>query len=141
MTPGRMDGVAGIRPGDTVAVVGGGLLGLTLAMRMAESGVAVSVLEAAPELGGLASAWSIPTDSGVVTWDRFYHVTLASDDSLRRWLRDLGLDDSVAWTTTKTGYFSDGRLEPVSTPRQFLSLRGLSPAAKVRLAQIGRAHV
>lgn len=123
-----------IRPGDTVGVVGGGLLGLTAALRLAESGVHVTVFEAASELGGLASAWSIPTPDGPVEWDRYYHVTLASDAALRALLRDLGLDDEIAWTTTKTGYFAAGRLSPVSTPREFLALPGLSLVAKLRLA-------
>lgn len=37
-------------------IVGGGLLGLTLAHRLAQAGEKVTVFEAAPELGGLASA-------------------------------------------------------------------------------------
>ena len=78
-----------IRPGATVGVVGGGLLGLTAALRLAEAGVQVTVFEAASELGGLASAWSIPTPDGPVEWDRYYHVTLASDEALRALLRDL----------------------------------------------------
>ena len=123
-----------IRPGATVGVVGGGLLGLTAALRLAEAGAKVTVFEAASELGGLASAWSIPTPDGTVEWDRYYHVTLASDEALRALLRDLGLDDEIAWTATKTGYFAGGKLSPVSTPREFLALPGLSLVAKFRLA-------
>ena len=68
-----------IRPGQSVAVVGGGLLGLTAALRLAQGGARVTVFEAAPQSGGLASAWTIETPTGPLTWDRFYHVTLASD--------------------------------------------------------------
>ena len=39
----------------------------------------VTVFEAAPYLGGLASAWSLDE----VVWDRHYHVTLLSDSHLR----------------------------------------------------------
>lgn len=123
-----------IRPGQSVGIVGGGWLGVTLALRLAEAGVVVTMFEAAPELGGLTASWSIPTPTGDVTWDRYYHVTLASDRALRRLLADVGLDDAIAWTSTKTGYFSNGRLSPVSTPREFLALPGLSPLAKFRLA-------
>jgi len=38
---------------DRIAIVGGGLLGLTLALRLAERGVAVTIFETAPTLGGL----------------------------------------------------------------------------------------
>ncbi len=116
-----------------VAVVGGGMLGLTLALRMCERGLRVSVFDGS-ELGGLAAGWSIETPVGPVSWDRYYHVTLASDAALRRLLADLDLDAEIAWTTTQTGYLSDGRLVPVSSPRDFLALPGLSLLAKVRLA-------
>jgi uncharacterized protein with NAD-binding domain and iron-sulfur cluster len=52
------------------AVVGGGLLGMTLAHRLAQQGKAVTLFEGAPHLGGLASAWQL----GDVTWDRHYHA-------------------------------------------------------------------
>ena len=123
-----------IRPGQSVAVVGGGLLGLTAALRLAQAGTRVTVFEAARQSGGLASAWTIETPTGPLTWDRFYHVTLASDHALRGLLRELGLDDEIAWTTTRTGYFSGGTLAPVSSPADFLRLPGLSPWAKARLA-------
>ena len=86
-----------IEPDARVAVVGGGLLGLTLALRLAEGGCRVTVFEAS-ELGGLASAWSIDTPFGPVAWDRYYHVTLASDAALRGLLTDLDLDAAIAWT-------------------------------------------
>jgi glycine/D-amino acid oxidase-like deaminating enzyme len=47
------------------AVIGGGILGMTLAHRLAQRGARVTLLEAAPRLGGLASAWSL----GNVVWD------------------------------------------------------------------------
>ena len=123
-----------IRAGDAVGIVGGGMLGLTLALRLAEAGAHVSVLEAAPSLGGLAAPWSISTPEGDVGWDRYYHVTLESDAELRALLADLDLDRDVHWTTTRTGYLADGRLAPLSTPRDFLALPSLSWWAKARLA-------
>lgn len=51
------------------AVVGGGILGLTVALRLAQRGDDITVVEAAEDLGGLASAWQV----GDITWDR--HTT------------------------------------------------------------------
>ena len=123
-----------IRPGERVAVVGAGALGLRLAWHLTDAGVDVTLYEAGPELGGLASSWTVDTDDGPVTWDRFYHVVLESDRALRALLRDVGLDDALRWTTTQTGYAAAGRVSPVSTPRDFLRLPGLSLVAKARLA-------
>ncbi len=74
-------------------VVGGGMLGLTLAWRLSQAGQRVTVMEAAPELGGLASAWQLDD----IVWDRHYHVTLLSDSYLRGLLKELDLDDEFQW--------------------------------------------
>ena len=111
------------------AVVGGGMLGLTLAHRLAQAGQQVTLVEAAPHVGGLASAWSL----GDVVWDRHYHVTLLSDSYTRGVLGDLGLEDELRWVETKTGYYADGRLSSVSDTIDFLRLPTLSPLDKVRL--------
>lgn len=116
------------------AVVGGGMLGLTLALRLREQGRDVTVFERADRIGGLASAWTITTPDGDVTWDRHYHVTLLSDASLRAVLDRLGLGGEMAWVETKTGYYSGGRLSSVSNAVDFLRLPGLSLIAKARLA-------
>jgi protoporphyrinogen oxidase len=112
------------------AIGGGGMLGLTLAHRFAQAGHEVTVFEAAPELGGLASAWSL----GGVTWDRHYHVTLLSDSYLRALLTELGLESEMRWVTTKTGFFCDGKLYSLSDSLEFLRFPPLGLWDKARLA-------
>lgn len=111
------------------AVVGGGMLGMTLALRLAQQGQRVTLLEAAPSLGGLASAWRL----GDVTWDRFYHVTLLSDASLRGLLTEIGLEDSMRWVETKTGFYSGGELYSMSNSVEFLQFPPLTLVEKLRL--------
>jgi protoporphyrinogen oxidase len=110
-------------------IVGGGMLGLTLAHRLAQAGDSVTVFEAAPHLGGLASAWSL---DGVV-WDRHYHVTLLSDAYLRRLLSELGLEATMEWKETQTGCYTDGTLYPVSNTIDFLRFPPLRLVDKLRL--------
>ena len=83
------------------AVVGGGMLGLTLAHRLADLGLEITIFETAPELGGLASPWRL----GDLTWDRHYHVTLLSDTYLRQVLDELGLEKQMKCVETKTGFY------------------------------------
>ena len=118
-----------IEHGRRVAIVGGGMLGLTLAHRLAQGGASVTVLEAAPELGGLASAWEL----GGVTWDRHYHVTLLSDERVLALVRELGLGDDLVFSTARSGCFADGRVHPVSTPLELLRFRALRPLDRVRI--------
>ena len=116
--------------GQRWAVVGGGMLGLTIAHRLAQHGHTVTVFEAADQVGGLASAWTV----GDVTWDRHYHVTLLSDTHLRAILDELALDTEIDWVKTKTGLFADGSLWPVSSSIDFARLPVLGIADKARLA-------
>ena len=105
------------------------MLGLTLALRLAKAGQSVVVYEAAPEVGGLASAWEL----GEVTWDKHYHVTLLSDDALRNVLAEIGLDESLQWVETKTGFYTDGNLYSMSNSLEFLNFPPLSLWEKIRL--------
>lgn len=111
-------------------VVGGGLLGMTLAHRLAQAGQAVTLFEAADRLGGLAAAWSL---DGIV-WDRHYHVTLLSDLHLRALWAELGLERELRWTETRTGFYSGGRLHSLSNALEFLRFPPLRLVDKLRLA-------
>ncbi len=112
-----------------IAIVGSGFLGLTLALRLAESGAKVTVFESAPEIGGLASAWQI----GDVVWDKHYHVTLLSDAFTRKIVEEIGLGDEFEWVETKTGFYTDGKLVSMSNSFEFLKFPPLDLISKFRL--------
>ncbi|MGI8518572.1 MAG: NAD(P)/FAD-dependent oxidoreductase [Acidimicrobiia bacterium] len=115
--------------GERVAVVGGGMLGSVVALRLARAGREVTLYEAAPALGGLASAWRL----GDVHWDRHYHVTLLSDSYLRAVLDELGLDSEIRWVETRTGSLFAGKVHSVSNTLEFLRFPPLSLIDKARL--------
>ena len=115
---------------DRWAVVGGGILGMTIAHRLAQGGARVTLFDAADRLGGLASAWRL---DGVV-WDRHYHVTLLSDTHLRALWAELGLEGELRWTETRTGFYTGGRLHSLSSSLDFLRFPPLRLADKLRLA-------
>ena len=117
------------RKSENWAVVGGGMLGMTLAHRLAQAGKQVTVYEAAPEFGGLASAWQI----GNVIWDKHYHVTLLSDSYLRDLLAELDLDSEMRWVETRTGFYTDEQLYSMSNSVEFLKFPPLSLIDKFRL--------
>lgn len=117
--------------GDAVPVVvlGGGLLGAVLALRLREAGHPVELLEAGSMIGGLAGSMAI----GGTTWDRFYHVVLMSDLNTRRLLDELGLADRLRWGTTRTGFFTDGAMHSMSNAIEFLRFPALGLVDKLRL--------
>ncbi len=79
--------------GTRVAVVGGGLAGITAAIDLAEAGFEVSLLEARPRIGGAASSYQ----RGGMTIDNGQHVILRCCDSYRALLARLGASDLVTF--------------------------------------------
>jgi len=114
----------------SVGIIGGGLIGLTTAYRLAQAGVAVSVYERDGRLGGLAGT----ADLGGIPVDRYYHVVLPTDDRVRSLAAEVGIgEDRFRFRTTRVGFYQQGRLTSMSSPRELLTFPGLSPVDRVRL--------
>src|SRR5450432_2727323 len=97
------------------AIIGGGMLGMTLALRLSQEGNNVTIYESTEKVGGLTSSWSM---DGAV-WDRFYHVILMSDLNTRKILQEIGLESDLRWVETKTGFYSGGKLYSMSNIIEF----------------------
>jgi protoporphyrinogen oxidase len=110
-------------------IVGGGMLGLTLALRLAEKGNTVTIFEAGNQIGGLAATW----DTGEIAWDKYYHVILMSDFYLRDLLKTIGIENELVWNETKTGFYTDGKLFSMSNTMEFLKFPPLNLIDKFRL--------
>lgn len=126
MTPGVL------RPlhGNGVGIVGAGLLGLAAGHRLAQQGIPVTVYEAAARVGGLAGTTRI----GDVEVDRYYHALTLEDDRMLALAAELGLEDRIRWRPLGVGFFHDGRLASMSTPREALTFPGLALRDKLSMA-------
>ncbi|MBY0408441.1 MAG: FAD-dependent oxidoreductase [Rickettsiales bacterium] len=111
------------------AVIGAGMLGLTLALRLSQQGHRVTLFEASPELGGQASTWQL----GALTWDRHYHVIAQDDHHLIALLQELGIADKLVWRPTRTGFFAGGRLHSLSNVVEFIRFPVITLWQKFRL--------
>ncbi len=110
-------------------IIGGGILGMTMAHRLRQKGYNVTLYEAADNFGGLASAWKIND----VVWDKFYHVILLSDSYTRSILRELDIEKEIEWVETRTGFYTNGKLYSMSNTVEFLKFPPLSLIDKFRL--------
>ncbi len=111
------------------AIVGGGMLGMTLALRLVQQGQKVTIFEAGDKAGGLTSSWRM----GNIVWDRFYHVILMSDLNTRKILDEIGLGNKINWVETKTGFYSDGKLYSMSNLIEFFKFPPINLIDKFRL--------
>ena len=112
-----------------MAIVGGGILGMSAAYRLSQAGVSVALFERSPDLGGLVG--SVDLDGRPV--DRFYHVVLPTDHRVLSLAGELGLADRFRFRPTKVGFYADGRLFSMTTPLEFLRFPLFGPLSRVRL--------
>jgi protoporphyrinogen oxidase len=114
----------------SVGIVGGGILGMTAAHRLAKQGVHVALYERSSDLGGLVGSFEL--DEHRV--DRFYHVILPTDDRVTGLAEELGLGDRFRFRPTDVGFYGGGRLFSMTTPKEFLTFPILRPWERARLA-------
>jgi protoporphyrinogen oxidase len=113
-----------------IAVVGAGILGTVLSVRLAEAGARVTLFERGPTAGGLAGAM----DLGGHRIDRFYHVIVPSDERMIALSEELGLGDDLSFSPVGAGFFVDGQMHPFNGIADFLRFPPLSAPSRARLA-------
>ena len=79
----------------TAAVVGGGIAGLAAALRLAEAGVRVTVLETRRKLGGRATSFTDPRTGEVL--DNCQHVLMGCCTNLLDFYDRLGVSGAIEW--------------------------------------------
>src|SRR5262245_62129086 len=111
-----------------VVVIGAGAMGLAAAHHALKLGHEVTLIEAAPEPGGMAAHF----DLAGLSIERFYHFICKADQSTFALLAELGLADKLRWVPTSMGYYFDGALHPWGDPVSLLRFPGLSLVEKLR---------
>lgn len=114
----------------STAIVGGGIMGVTLGYFLAKAGVPVTIYEGSPTLGGLAGPLTLPDGTDV---DRFYHAILSSDEHLMTLCAELGISDRLRFKPTGTLVFSGGRLVSMNGLVDFLTFPPLRLIDRLRL--------
>lgn len=113
-----------------IAIIGGGIMGLTLAYYLTKRGRAVDVYEASSVLGGLAGPLYLADGVAI---DRFYHAILSSDDHLRALCTEVGVADQLRFRTTKTGFYHKNTIYPMNGIGDFLRFPPLGWLDRLRL--------
>lgn len=116
-----------------VAVIGGGIAGLTAAYRLARQGHRVTLWEQDEQLGGLAAAFPLPGGAAI---EKFYHHLFMSDRAIVELMEELGIADSLRWIDSNVGFFFDGRIYPLTTATDLIRLPFIPLIDRIRLGLV-----
>jgi protoporphyrinogen oxidase len=112
-----------------VVVIGAGFTGLSAAWEMARRGVAVTVLEADPDVGGLAGTFEVQGER----LEKFYHHWFTNDEHVGDLVKELGAEDRVVYRPTRTGMYFANTVFRMSSPADVLRFTPLGLIDRLRL--------
>lgn len=116
----------------TNAVIGAGMTGLVIALRLLQAGEGVAIYERARVPGGLAAGFEpMP---GAAHLECFYHHVFRSDARFVALCGELGIGDRLVFSRPETACFIDGRTQRLDSARSLLRFTSLRKRDRVRLA-------
>ena len=113
--------------GDTI-VIGAGMAGLAAADALRRRGRTVTVVEAAPGVGGLARAIRVAGEP----IEPYYHHIFPQDHETRALIDRLGLSDRLEWRRGPMAVMHDGHPYPFDSPLDLLRFAPLPPIDRLR---------
>ncbi|MHB0877358.1 MAG: NAD(P)/FAD-dependent oxidoreductase [Anaerolineae bacterium] len=111
-----------------IAVVGGGLTGMSAALALAEGGAEVMLYEADRTLGGVAGSFEVHGTK----LEKFYHHIFTSDTAITALIERLGLGASLEWRPTTTSYYAEA-VYRLATPLDVIRFRPLPFVDRIRM--------
>jgi protoporphyrinogen oxidase len=112
-----------------IAIVGGGMAGLSAALELSEAGHQVSVLEKYPQMGGLASTVEV----GGNHLERFYHHVFGTDLDILALVEKMGLWDKLKWYPPNNANWFGGRWYPFNGALDALKFPPLPLVDRLRM--------
>ena len=112
-----------------LAIIGGGITGLSLAYFLLKKGYQVTIFEKENQLGGLAGTFKFE-DTNL---EKFYHHFFVQDALAIQLLEELGIKDQLFWVSPRMGFYREGKIRAFSTPLDLLNFKPLSLIERFRL--------
>lgn len=113
---------------ESVVIIGAGYTGLVAALRLAEKGKKVTILERSDVVGGLASDFKVEGSS----LERAYHHLFKTDTHIINLANALGVGDKLLWHPSSVALFYCGRLYPFKGALDLIKFTPLSIVNRIR---------
>jgi protoporphyrinogen oxidase len=115
-----------------VAILGGGITGLTAAQEMSKKGLKVVLIEKNTSLGGLL--YSVKAGKSYI--EAYYHHFFTTDKYLIDKLKELKLDKRVEWIYASTAFLFDSGIYELSAPQHILFFKPLNWKEKIQFIKL-----
>ena len=113
-----------------VAIIGGGIAGLSAAYDLANAGHKVTIYEGSDKTGGLAVGFKDPQWEWPL--EHFYHHWFETDHDILNLMKELGVHHKVFFPRPVTSFYIDGKIYPFDSPLRVLMFPKLSLIPKLR---------
>ena len=111
-----------------VAIIGGGILGLSLAYELSHKGYEITILEKNSDWGGLASGLKI----GDTYIEKYYHHWFKSDNHIQELIKELGLEHKMYFPASSMGIYINGEVHSFSGSIDLLKFKPLNIFNRIR---------
>ncbi|MFH2002613.1 MAG: NAD(P)/FAD-dependent oxidoreductase [Planctomycetota bacterium] len=113
---------------EKIAVIGGGISGLSAAYFALKKGNSVDLFEGAGRLGGLAASF----DFNGLNIEKYYHFICGNDFELVNFAEELGIGDKLHFRPSKLSFFYNGKFYRFGSPLNLLRFSPISLLSRIR---------
>ncbi len=116
-----------------IAIIGGGVIGLSVAYYLSKQGIGVNLFEKDKKLGGISSSFKVDKKHEL---DKFYRHIFNCDKHLIEMISELGLSKDIRWNHSKMGLFYNLKSYDFSSQADFLQFKPLNFLEKFKFGLI-----
>ena len=111
-----------------IAIVGGGITGLTTAYKLRDQGVDVTIIEGGDRLGGLAAGFDLANHRV----EQAYHFLYKTDEYILKLVDELGLGDQLQYYKSSVSTYYDDKLWPMEGPVDLIKFKPIGFFDRIR---------
>lgn len=112
-----------------VAIIGGGITGLSLAYYLNKNKYDITIFEQDTNMGGLAG-W---TNINNVPIEKFYHHFFTSDIDLINLAKELKIIDKISYYPSTVGFYINNKLLPFTSPTDLLKFDPIPLVDRIKM--------
>ena len=112
-----------------IALIGGGIGGLTAGYYLSKKGHRVTIFEKESFLGGLAGGFKMEGEN----LEKLYHHFFKTDKDLINLLKEVGLEKKIIWNKSSTGLYWKSKMYPFNGAMDLLKFKPLGLVDKFRM--------